>query len=80
MLTQDATKKVFLMLNNLRVHYSQPVKKWVEERKRQNRVILLAQLQPGAQPGREAQRRLEVRYLFKGSGTQQEQAESRCNR
>jgi len=32
-LTQDAAKKVFLILDNLRVHHSKPVKKWVEEHK-----------------------------------------------
>ena len=32
-LTQDAAKKVFLILDNLRVHHSKPVKKWVKEHK-----------------------------------------------
>lgn len=32
-LTKDAAKKVFLILDNLRVHHSKPVKKWVAERK-----------------------------------------------
>ena len=32
-LTQDAAKKVFLILDNLRVHHSKLVKKWVEEHK-----------------------------------------------
>ena len=32
-LIQDAGKKVFLILDNLRVHHSKPVKAWVEERK-----------------------------------------------
>lgn len=33
-LTQDAAKKVFLILDNLRVHHSKPVKKWVEGHKK----------------------------------------------
>ena len=32
-LTQDAAKKVFLILDNLHVHHSKPVKKWVEGHK-----------------------------------------------
>ena len=32
-LVKDATKKVFLMLDNLRVHHSKPVKAWAAERK-----------------------------------------------
>ncbi len=32
-LTQDAAKKVFLILDNLRVHHSKLVKKWVEGHK-----------------------------------------------
>ena len=31
-LVKDATKKVFLILGNLRVHHSKPVKAWVAER------------------------------------------------
>ncbi|MDD4394191.1 MAG: transposase [Desulfobacterales bacterium] len=29
-LVKDATQKVFLILDNLRVHHSKPVKEWVE--------------------------------------------------
>ena len=32
-LTKDAAKKVFLILDNLRVHHRKPVKKWVEGHK-----------------------------------------------
>lgn len=32
-LIKDADKKVFLILDNLRVHHSKPVKKWEEEHK-----------------------------------------------
>jgi hypothetical protein len=31
-LTKDTGKKVLLILDNLRVHHSQPVKAWVAER------------------------------------------------
>ena len=32
-LVKDADKKVFLILDNLRVHHSKPVKAWVAERR-----------------------------------------------
>ena len=32
-LIKDAAREVFLILDNLRVHHSKPVKDWVEERK-----------------------------------------------
>jgi hypothetical protein len=32
-LIRDADKKVFLILDNLRLHHSKPVKAWVEARK-----------------------------------------------
>jgi hypothetical protein len=44
-LIKDAGRKVFLILDNLRVHHSKPVKAWVKEQ-RQDRVVLSAQLQP----------------------------------
>jgi hypothetical protein len=46
-LVKDAAKKVFLILDNLRVHHSKPVKVWVAER--QDRIVLSTQLQPGTQ-------------------------------
>jgi hypothetical protein len=43
-LIKEAVKKVFLILDNLRVHHSKPVKKWGEGTRRQDRAVLLAQL------------------------------------
>ena len=40
-LIKDAGKKVFLILDNLRVHHSKPVKAWVEERKDQIELFYL---------------------------------------
>ena len=40
-LTQDAAKKVFLILDNLCVHYSKLVKKWVEGHKNKIRLFYL---------------------------------------
>jgi transposase len=34
-LVKDAGRKVFLVLDNLKVHYSKPVKEWLEEHKKQ---------------------------------------------
>ena len=50
----DAGKKVFVILDNLRVYHSKIVKAWVAERKSQiaNRAVLPAQLQPSTQPAR----------------------------
>jgi hypothetical protein len=46
-LVKDAGRKVFLILDNLRVHHSKSVKAWVAER--QDRIVLSAQLQPGTE-------------------------------
>lgn len=32
-LSKDAKKKVFMILDNLRVHHSKPVKAWLEDHK-----------------------------------------------
>ena len=43
-LIKDAGKKVFLILDNLRVHHSKPVKAWVAERQDKIELFYLAQL------------------------------------
>ena len=48
-LIKDAGRKVFLILDNLRVHHSKPVKAWAEERKDKIDVVLPAQLKPGVE-------------------------------
>jgi transposase len=49
-LIQDAGKKVFLILDNLRVHHSKPVKAWVEERKDKIELFYLPSYSPELNP------------------------------
>ncbi len=49
-LIKDAGRKVSLILDNLRVHHSQPVEAWAIERQGQDRTVLPAQLRPRTEP------------------------------
>jgi transposase len=49
-LIQDAGRKVFLILDNLRVHHSKPVKAWVEERKDKIELFYLPSYSPELNP------------------------------
>jgi len=49
-LTKDAGRKVFLILDNLRVHHSKPVKAWVEERKDKIELFYLPSYSPELNP------------------------------
>jgi transposase len=49
-LIQDAGKKVFLILDNLRVHHSKPVKAWLAERKEHIEVFYLPSYSPELNP------------------------------
>src|SRR4030066_1369886 len=49
-LIKDAAKKVFLILDNLRVHHSKPVKKWVEEHKDMMELFYLPSYSPELNP------------------------------
>ena len=49
-LIKDAGKKVFLILDNLRVHHSKPVKAWVEEHKEQIELFYLPSYSPELNP------------------------------
>lgn len=49
-LIRDAGKKVFLILDNLRVHHSKPVKAWVEERKDKIELFYLPSYSPELNP------------------------------
>jgi transposase len=49
-LTKDTGKKVWLILNNLRVHHSQPVKAWVAERVEQIELVYLPSYSPELNP------------------------------
>ncbi|HNV60712.1 MAG TPA: IS630 family transposase [Rhodoferax sp.] len=49
-LIKDAKKKVFLILDNLRVHHSKPVKAWLAERTAQIEVFYLPSYSPELNP------------------------------
>lgn len=49
-LVKDAGKKVFLVLDNLRVHHSKPVKAWVAERKHKIELFYLPSYSPELNP------------------------------
>jgi transposase len=49
-LIKDANKKVFLILDNLRVHHSKPVKAWLAEHKEQIEVFYLPSYSPELNP------------------------------
>jgi len=49
-LTRDAGKKVFLILDNLRVHHCKPVKTWLEENKKCIEVFYLPSYSPQLNP------------------------------
>ena len=61
-LTQDAAKKVFLILDNLRVHHSKPVKKWVEEHKNKIELFYLPSYSPELNP--EERLNADLRYAI----------------
>jgi transposase len=49
-LTKDAGRKVFLILDNLRVHHSKNTQKWLEEHKEQIEVFYLSSYSPELNP------------------------------
>lgn len=49
-LIKDAGRKVFLILDNLRVHHSKPVKAWVEVRKDKIELFYLPNYSPELNP------------------------------
>ena len=49
-LIRDADRKVFLILDNLRVHDSKPVKAWVTEREKKIEVFYLPSYSPELNP------------------------------
>jgi transposase len=49
-LIKDAEKKVFLILDNLRVHHSKPVKAWVAERHDEIELFYLPSYSPELNP------------------------------
>ena len=49
-LVKDASKKVFLILDNLRVHHSKPVKQWVAERQDKIELFYLPSYSPELNP------------------------------
>lgn len=49
-LVKDATRKVFLILDNLRVHHAKPVKEWLKEHARMIEVFYLPAYSPELNP------------------------------
>ena len=49
-LVKDADRKVFLVLDNLRVHHSKPVKAWLQDRKDQIEIFYLPSYSPELNP------------------------------
>ena len=49
-LIKDSGRKVFLILDNLRVHHSKLIKGWLEEHSEQIELFFFAILQSGAKP------------------------------
>lgn len=49
-LVRSAKRKVYLILDNLRVHHSKPVQKWLEEHKKDIRVFYLPPYSPDLNP------------------------------
>jgi len=49
-LIKDASKKVFLILDNLRVHHSKPVKAWLEKNREMIEVFYLPSYSPELNP------------------------------
>jgi len=49
-LIKDATSKIFLIVDNLRVHHSKPVKEWLEEQKHEIELFFLPSYSPELNP------------------------------
>ena len=49
-LVMDADRKIFLILDNLRVHHSKPVKEWIEENKKEIELFFLPAYSPDLNP------------------------------
>ena len=73
-LIKGASKKLFLILDSLRVHHAKPVKAWLAEHADAIEVFYAAQLQPRTQPRRDGQRRHQASGDDPGSG-----AHGSCN-
>jgi transposase len=79
-LIKDAGKKVFLILDNLRVHHSKPVKAWAAERHDKIELFIPAQLQPGTESGGASQCRPQACHRHEGAGAHQGKVETRRHR
>ena len=65
LLVKDAGRKVFLVLDNLRVHHSKPVKKWLAQHADQIEVFLLPSYSPELQSGRQLNADLKPKITTK---------------
>ena len=59
-LIKDAGRKVYLILDNLRVHHSKPVKAWLAEHKHEIEVFCLPSYSTELKPERDGQRRSQA--------------------
>ena len=74
-LIKDATKKVFLILDNLRAHHSKPVIDWLAERTDRIEVFYLPSYAPELNP--DERLRYEARHRSQGPGADEIETESR---
>jgi transposase len=74
----DAQKKIFLILDNLRVRRSKPVKVWLEENRAMIEVFYLPGYRPGLNPEGRLNTDLKHAIGAKVSAGNQDQAEGRC--
>lgn len=79
-LIQDAGKKELLILDNLRVYHSKPVKAWVEARKDKIELFYLPSYSAEFYPEERLNADLKSALSYQGSRAHQGQAESGNNR
>ena len=79
-LIKDAGRKVFLILDNLRVHHSKPVKAWAAERQDKIEVFYLPSYSPELNPEERLNGDLKQAIGAKVPGTHQGQTEISCHR
>lgn len=70
-LVKGIKRKVYLILDNLRVHHSKPVKAWLAEHKHEIEVFYRPSYRPELNPGREGLRRPQAVRHNAGAGAHQ---------
>lgn len=79
-LIQDSDKKVFLIVDNLRVHHSKQVKAWVDERTQHIELFYLPSYSPQLNPEERLNRRSEAGDGQTGSRANNLRTTSGCQR